>query len=110
MSGEKFCPNCHILIQGDCCPVCFRKELYTPVAEDFCLLTEQEVPWAGVLAECLDDHGIAYTQENAVGAWLSSRMGVAFERKRFYVPYEKMEEAKALVEELFHGETEDETD
>lgn len=90
--------------------MCFRKQLYTPEPGDFCFLTEREVIWAGVLCECLKDHGIAYTEENAVGAWLSSRLGVSFERKRIYVPYEKLDQAKTLVEELFQGEMEDETD
>jgi len=110
MTSEKFCPNCHILVSGDCCPVCFREQLYTPLPEDFCLLTEQEAPWFSILGDCLRDNDIAYTEESAVGAWVTSRAGIAFERKRFYVPYEKLELAKALVEELFHGEIVDEAD
>ena len=100
----KFCPNCHILVQGDECPVCYREELYTPIDDDFCLLTEQEVVWAGVLEDCLKTNDIPYTVENAVGAWLSSRLGPAFERKRFFVPYSRMEQAQGLVEELFQAE------
>lgn len=107
---KKFCPNCHILVSQDCCPVCYRTQLYTPEPDDFCLLTELEMVWAGVFAECLCDNEIPFTEENAVGAWLSARMGVSFERRRFFVPYGRFEQAKLLLEELFAGETVDEID
>lgn len=44
---ERYCPNCHILVRDTRCPLCDKKWLEEPKAEDYCLLTEKDYPACG---------------------------------------------------------------
>lgn len=103
---ELYCPDCHILVRDTRCPRCGRKWLDAPAWSDHCYLTEQEGLWAGVLEDCLKQNAVPYVTQNVLGAGITSKVGVALERKRFFVRYDCYEKAQALLEELFSGEEE----
>jgi len=67
------------------------------------LLTEKEEMWARMLMEALEDNGVPCVAVPVLGAGLVVYTG-ARERLKVYVPGEKLEQAKALLEELFAGE------
>lgn len=98
---RKLCPSCHMLVRGERCPVCDNRWLEEPRAQDYCLLTERELLWAGMLEDCLKRNGIPYLTRNIMGAGLTSKMGSAMELVRFFVRYGDYEQARALDEALF---------
>ena len=103
-SLERYCPGCHTLVRNTRCPVCGRRWLEPPLAEDFCFLVEKDSVWAGVLEDCLRQNGIPYLTQNTLGAGLTAKMGNMLERTKFYVRYAFFQQAKALEEALFRAE------
>ena len=101
--AERYCSNCHVLLHDSRCPVCGRKELKTPDANDYCFLTEQDSIWSGVFEDVLRQNEVPLLTENALGAGLAARMGNMLESVRFYVPYAHFHRAKVLEQELFSG-------
>ncbi len=71
---------------------------------EMCFLTEQQPPWDGVLSDVLGQHGIPFLTRDALGAGMTSKIGIMLERVSFFVPSDKLEEARELVEDLFSGE------
>ena len=63
-------------------------------------LIEKEEMWAKMLMEVLRDNGIPCVKQVVHGAGLVIKTGM-LERLKVYVPKEYMEQASALVEELF---------
>lgn len=106
-SMERYCPACHILVRDTRCPVCGKRWLEAPEPGDYCRLTEREGMWAGVLEETLRRSEIPYQTESLAGAWKTARLGIAFEKVRFYVRYADLARARELDEALF-TEQEDE--
>lgn len=98
---ERYCPNCHILVRNTRCPVCDKRWLDEPKADDYCYLTEKDSVWAGVLEDCLRQNSIPYLTKNTLGAGMTSKIGSMFETVKFYVRYAYYQQAKELVEELF---------
>ena len=74
--------------------------------EAMCFLTEKGAPWAGMLADVLQQHGIPFIKESSLGAGLSIKMGSLSETIRFFVPTSRLSAAEAVVEELFATEAE----
>lgn len=105
---ERYCPNCHVLVRDTCCPVCDKRWLEEPKADDYCYLTEKDSVWAGVLADCLRQNVVPYLTQNTLGAGLTAKMGSMFETVKFYVRYAYYQQAKALEEELFAASSNDE--
>lgn len=97
-----YCPNCHVLRERDRCPICGKRSLMAPRSDDFCFLEETEVLWAGMLEDVLRQAGIPYLVKSDLGAALSVSIGRVGERIRFYVPFERMQEARDLADTLFH--------
>lgn len=106
-SRERYCPNCHVLVQAYQCPLCDRKWLDLPQPEDYCFLGEKDVVWAGVLEDCFRQNGIPCLTRNVLGAGLTTKMGNLFERTKFYVPYAHFRKAQELEEALFHAPMEE---
>ena len=98
---ERYCPNCHILVRSTRCPQCDRRWLEEPKPEDYCLLSERDVIWSGVLEDCLRQNGILYLTQNVMGAGLTSKLGNLMERIRVYVRYGNLAHARDLEAQLF---------
>lgn len=71
---------------------------------ELCFLTEQSPPWDGVLSDVLGQHNIPFLTRDALGAGMTSKVGIMLERVSFFVPQDRLEEARELVEDLFSGE------
>ncbi len=104
-----YCPRCRSLRERDQCPICGKKRLLAPRTGDFCFLEETERLWAGMLADVLKQAGIPCLEESNQGAGLTISLGQALERVRFFVPFERLSEARDLADGLFHVGT-DETE
>ncbi len=57
--------------------------------------------WSEVAEDVLKDNGIPYLIKGRLGAGLAVYVGQMFEKNIFYVPYEKLEEARELTERIF---------
>ena len=100
---ERYCSNCHILVYDNSCPVCGRKGLRQPDAEDYCFLSEFDPVWSGVFEDVLSQNAVPYLTENALGSGLAARMGNMLESVRFYIRYAHYHRGKELEQELFSG-------
>ena len=69
--------------------------------DDPCFLTEQDFLPAGVLEDILNQNGIPFLKKNVMGAGLAIKVGPMLDRSRFYVPFEHMQKALPLLEDLF---------
>lgn len=100
-----YCSHCYLLNQTDCCGRCGAQPLAQVKGSDFCYLTTQSAPWTQMLQEVLDNNAISCTQRLVPGAWATAYLGSSPRVKtEFFVPYEKLAEAQALVQELFAAE------
>lgn len=98
---ERYCPSCHILVRSNRCSKCQRRYLEPPTADDYCLLTQQDTPWAGILEDCLRQNQIPYLTQSITGAGMTAKMGISQETTLFFVRYAHYAQAKCLEEELF---------
>lgn len=98
---DLYCERCNLLTENDQCPVCGSRQLRIPLMGDYCFLTEKELLWSAAMEELLRDNEIPFVTSNALGAGLTTKVGVMQERIRFYVPFLKLKKAKALEEEFF---------
>lgn len=98
---QRYCPSCHILVWNNRCPKCDRRSLASPEPDDYCLLTQRDSLWAGVLEDCLRQNQIPYLTQSAMGAGMTAKMGILQETIRFYVRYAHFAQAKRLEEEFF---------
>ena len=99
-----YCSNCNLLTEDSRCPVCNSQYLREPKYDDYCFLLEKELLWARALEDLFRDNGIPFVTREVLGAGLTSKIGLAMERKRFYVPYGFYRAAKELEEEFFSSE------
>lgn len=67
---------------------------------EYVLLTEKEEMWAQMLMEVLQDNGIKCTAVPRYGAGFALKTG-KMEHLRVYVPANKEQQAKELLEMLF---------
>ena len=96
-----YCEKCRHVFEGEHCPNC-RKGRVRPVqADDPCFLTEKGAPWNGMLADVLRRNGIPFLTDGRMGAGLAPRAGTMLESSRFYVRWDDLERADAIVDELF---------
>ena len=109
-----YCEKCRRIIETDRCPVCKRSKVREPGPDDLCLLTEQDYLFSGMLEDVLKQNGIPFLKKEVLGAGLAIKVGPMLERSRFYVPFELLESASAVADELLgapEGDTEpEETD
>ncbi len=96
-----YCERCMMIIDEERCPVCSSRKIRTPEATDPCFLTEQDFVSSGILEDVLQQKGIPFLKKNVMGAGMAIRVGPMLERGRFYVPFNRFEEAEALTAELF---------
>lgn len=100
-----YCEKCCRIIEADRCPVCKSKRVREPEAKDPCFLTEQDYLSSGILEDLLKQNGIPYLKKDVMGAGLAIKVGPMLERSRFYVPFEQLESARAVAEEVFPEES-----
>lgn len=96
-----YCENCSRIIEADRCPVCSSRKVREPEAKDPCYLTEQDYISSGILEDLLKQNNIPYLKKDVMGAGMAIRVGPMLERSRFYVPYEQLSRAAAILEDLF---------
>ena len=108
-----YCEKCCRITEEARCPVCGSRKLREPKPKDPCFLTEQDFVSSGILEDMLKQNGIPYLIKNVLGAGLAIKVGPMLERSRFYVSYERLQEAGAIAEDLFSAaadETAEETE
>ena len=100
-----YCEKCCRIIEADRCPVCKSKRVREAKPKDPCFLTEQDYLSSGILEDLLKQNGIPYLKKDVMGAGLAIKVGPMLERSRFYVPFEQLESARAVAEEVFPEES-----
>lgn len=96
-----YCPNCNVLVNSNQCRICGNRNIREPIASDYCFLVEKEMIWAGVLEDILKQNNISYVTQNVLGAGLTTKVGSAQERIRFYVPFIHYATAHNLEQDYF---------
>ena len=104
-----YCETCKILYDGEPgaalkCPECGKKRGRAPMAGDFVYLSEQPAPWNGMLGDVLAQNSIPFTTRSNMGAGLALAVGPMLEAFKFFVPLERYDDARAVVEGLFPDE------
>ncbi len=110
-----YCEKCKRIIQEERCPFCKRSTVREPEQKDPCLLTEMDYISSGILEDVLQQRGIPFLRKGVMGAGLAIKVGPMLDRSRFYVPFDQLETAMAVTDELFaasedSGEKEKNTD
>jgi len=99
-----YCQHCRAAFDGnETCPVCGSRKIRPVLPEDICFLTEADPIPGMMLKGVLGQDGIPVLSSSTIGAGMAMRAGTMFERIRFFVRYEHLEQAKEIVEELFHS-------
>ena len=96
-----YCEKCKRLIDTNYCPHCKRSIVRELKDDDLVLLTEQDYLSSGILEDILKQSGIPFLKKEVMGAGLSIKVGPMLDRSRFYVPFEHMQKALPLLEDLF---------
>ena len=104
-----YCEKCNRIIEEDRCPVCKSRKIREPEAKDPCYLTEQDYLTSGILEDLLKQNNIPYLKKDVMGAGLAIKVGPMLERSRFYVSFEQLNSATAIMEDLVSGEEETES-
>ena len=86
------------------------EEVREPEAKDPCYLTEQDYVSSGILEDLLKQNNIPYLKKDVMGAGMAIRVGPMLERSRFYVPFEQLSSAIAVMEDLFSAAEENENE
>ena len=105
-----YCEKCNRITEGDRCPVCRSRKMREPEAKDPCYLTEQDYVSSGILEDMLKQNNIPYLKKGVMGAGMAIRVGPTLERSRFYVPFEHLAGAAAIMEDLFSAPEEAENE
>ena len=98
----QYCDRCMCLVGSAVCPLCGNEHLRSPEDADYCLLMEEQTPWAETYAQLLADEEIPYTMLPVFGAGIVQRTG-GQERYKFYVPFARLDEARAVLQPAADG-------
>ena len=99
-----YCENCMKLVEGPICRVCRNRKLREVGPGDFCMVAEVHYMQAEMLKELFADNGIPCTDRSVLGAGITVKLGVNVGFVRVYVPYDRLDEAKALYDAYFNSE------
>lgn len=95
------CDKCHVLCEG-ACPKCGSKRHLRPAEENEPVLLIGLTAMQAMLVEpILEDSGVPYFKQGAMGGALSVQAGMMREVYRYYVPHSAFEKCRALIEEVF---------
>ena len=98
-----YCPNCRTLFhESPRCPVCGSKKVRAPLPEDTCFLIETAPIPGAMLRDILEQNKIPVLSTSTIGAGMAMRAGSMFERIRYYVRYDDLDEASKIVHEFSH--------
>ena len=98
-----YCENCYRLVESDPCPHC-GSAVREAEPRDSCFLTEQGYVQATILADILTQNSIPYmTKMRSIKGCGPIMMG----NRLFYVPYQLLNDAQNVVEELFYTHEEE---
>ena len=95
-----YCEKCCRIIEEERCPYCKSRKVREPEPKDPCLLTEQDYLTSGILEDLLKQNGIPYLKKDVMGAGLAIKVGPMLDRSRFYIPFEQLQNAEAVLEEV----------
>ena len=95
-----YCEKCKRMVEAACCPHCGSRKVRMPEAGDLVLLAEEDYITTGILEDLLRQEGIPYLKKDVMGAGMAIKVGPMLERSRFYVAYEQLPAARAVMEEL----------
>ena len=98
-----YCEKCKRIFEEEKSPVCMHSQVRNPEPGDLCFLTEQDYVSSGILEDVLKQDGIPYLRKDVMGAGMAIKVGPMLDRGRFYVMYEKLTDARVVVDELFTG-------
>ena len=96
-----YCEKCCRIIDTAPCPVCGGKKVREPEPLDPCFVTELDYVSACMLEDVFGQNDIPFLKKNVLGAGLAIRVGPMLDRSRFYVAWQHLDRARAVVEELF---------
>ena len=96
-----YCEKCCRIIEEERCPYCKSRKVREPEARDICFLAEQDYLSSGILEDMLKQNNIPALKKDVMGAGMAMKVGPMFEYSRFYVPYDHLEAAKAVLAETF---------
>ena len=102
-----YCEKCRRIIEADRCPFCKNRRAREPEPEDICFLTEQDYVSTGILEDVLKQQGIPFLKKDVMGAGMAIKVGPMLERSRFYVAYDRLQDARDVVDGLFSDAGED---
>ena len=105
-----YCEKCSRIVEADRCLVCHSRKIREPEAKDPCYLTEQDYVSSGILEDMLKQNNIPYLKKDVMGAGMAIKVGPMLERSRFYVPFEQLGSATAIMEDLFSAADEAENE
>ena len=103
-----YCEKCKRIIEEQRCPYCRKSTVREPEAKDPCFLTELDYLSSGILEDVLKQNGIPFLKKDVMGAGLAIKVGPMLDRSRFDIPYDRLEEAAAVSDELFSSPAEPE--
>lgn len=92
---------CRIVGEVIRCPYCGSRRIRLPETKDPCFLTELDFISSGILEDVLRQNGIPFLKKGVLGAGIAVKVGPMLDRSRFYVSFDRLEEAGAVVYELF---------
>ncbi len=98
-----YCENCMKLVEGPTCRACRNRKLREVEPGDFCMVAEVHYMQAEMLKELFADNGIPCTDRSVLGAGITVKLGVNVGFVRVYVPYDRLDEAKALYDAYFNS-------
>ncbi len=98
-----YCEKCCRIFDSDHCPSCKKSVVREPESKDPCLLTEQDYLSSGILEDMLKQNDIPFLKKDVMGAGMAIKVGPMLERSRFYVTFDQLEKATAVLEEVFPG-------
>ncbi len=96
-----YCEKCCRIIEGSRCSTCGGRKVREPRQDDPCFLTELDYVSSGILEDVLKQHAMPLLTKNVLGAGLAIRVGPMLDRTRFYVPFDRLEEARSSADDLF---------
>ena len=96
-----YCERCSRIMEGDRCPVCRSRKVREPEPKDPCFLAEQDYISSGILEDVLKQNGIPFLKKDVMGAGMAIKVGPMLERSRFYVPFDRLQDAVSVMDEVF---------
>jgi len=96
-----YCEKCCHIIDADRCPFCRSRKIREPEPKDPCFLTEQDYLIAGIVEDLLQQNSIPFLKKSVMGAGLAVKVGPMLDRIRFYVPFDQLDKAGAVVDDCF---------